>query len=172
MNIVLIGFMGSGKSCVARELGKNLQLPVIETDELVLARSQKASVNEIFEQDGEIHFREMEIEIARDLQDKKNTIIATGGGVIMNTIIIDYLKKNGKIVFLDTSFETIYSRLKGNASRPNFKDKDCAKALYKFRLPLYKKYSDMTISTEDRAPREIARAIEDSLFKISNPNDQ
>jgi len=159
MNIVLIGFMGSGKSSVAWELEKKINFPVVEMDELVVARSGRKSVNEIFERDGEVCFRELEIDVARDLQVKEQVIISAGGGVVMNGIIIDYLKANGKLIFLDTPFETICSRLQGDATRPKFQDKDAARALYELRLPLYKEYADRIISTEGKAPQELAEAI-------------
>ena len=158
-NIILIGFMGSGKSSVARELAKKVHLPVVEMDELIVERSKRKSVNDIFRKDGEVRFRELEVEVANGLHSKDGMVISTGGGVVMNGIIIEYLKTNGKVVFLDTSFETICSRLQGDASRPKFQDKDAARALYELRLPLYKEYADRIISTEGKAPQELAEAI-------------
>ena len=133
MKISLIGFMGSGKTSVAKVLARKLNLKNIEMDDLVLKKSKRQSIPEIFSKDGEAHFREIEIEVARDLRTEKDKIISTGGGVIMNKITIDYLKENGKIIFLKTSFKTILDRLINDVSRPLFKDKSKARKLFLFR---------------------------------------
>ena len=83
MNIILIGFMGSGKTAISQELGKKLNLPAIDMDDLI---EEKAGMTtpEIFDKFGEKRFRELETEVAKELGEKSNIIIATGGGVILN----------------------------------------------------------------------------------------
>jgi shikimate kinase len=159
MNIVLIGFMGSGKSSVAFELGKKLNMKTKETDTLVLAKSKRKSIKDIFLIDGEIRFRELEIEIAKKLSGEKEIVISTGGGIVMNKICIDYLKQNGTVIFLSTTFAEIERRLKGDTTRPLFMDKKQAQKLFMMRKQLYKNYTSVTIKTDGKSIDEITHLI-------------
>ena len=151
--------MGSGKTSIANMLAEKTGMPFIEMDDLIVQISERESVNDIFEQDGEIRFRELEIKTAKIVAQKHNTIISTGGGVVMNKIIIDYLKQNGTVIFLDASFEIIEQRLAGDTTRPLFKNKDQAKKLYDFRRSLYEHYADITIQTDNKTLEKITEAI-------------
>jgi 3-phosphoshikimate 1-carboxyvinyltransferase len=162
-NIVLIGFMGSGKTTISRLLAKKLQLELVETDDEIIKRSGLKSVNEIFEKKGEAFFRELEKEVISEYADKSNHIISCGGGVIENPENIKALKENSKLIFLSASFETITGRIKNQLIRPLFKDAEKAKELYTRRLPIYKSYSDITIETDNLTPEQIVKAIENSL---------
>src|SRR5579885_2276130 len=102
-NIVLIGFMGSGKSTIAKLLAEKLQYKAIEMDTLIIEKSGRISDTEIFDTDGEVRFRELEVHVAKELQDVTTSVISTGGGAVMNKLVIDYLKKNGIVVFLKNS---------------------------------------------------------------------
>lgn len=158
MKLILIGFMGSGKTTVGNLLAKKLNLEVIEMDELIIKQEGK-SINNIFSQDGEIKFRELETQIAKDLDIKNNVVISTGGGVVTNKKNIDYLKKNGKIIFLKTSFTEIEKRLKNVKDRPLFKDKKKAKELFIFRQSLYEEYADLIVNTNGRSVEEVTYEI-------------
>ncbi|MFH0772974.1 MAG: shikimate kinase [bacterium] len=159
MNIILIGFMGSGKSSVAHKLAQKLKCSHIETDLSILNKSGRKSIKEIFLLDGEIRFREMEIEVAKKMSAEKNVVISTGGGMVINKICIDYLKQNGKAIFLSTSFEEITRRLQGDDSRPLFVDRKAARKLFKFRKKLYEHYADIRVSTDNRSVDEIINII-------------
>lgn len=158
MNIILIGFMGTGKSSVAALLAKKLSMEYVEMDKLVERKAGK-SVEEIFETEGEIVFRGYEIEVARSLRDKKNAVISCGGGVVMNKIIIDYLKQNGVIVGLFADFQTIRKRVENDLPRPLFKDIEKAEELYNFRKQLYEYFADKKVSTDDKSLEEVAQEI-------------
>lgn len=159
MKIILIGFMGSGKSAVAKTLAKKLSAQAIDMDELVLKLSKRKSISEIFEKDGEISFRELEIKIAKKLTKTKNAVIATGGGVVMNKIIIDYLRSNSKIIYLKTSFHAISQRLSQSTDRPLFKDLKKAEELYNQRLPFYNYHADITIITNNKSLEKVTDKI-------------
>jgi len=159
MNIILIGFMGSGKSSVAEALSRKLKRRHIETDSSILEQSGRSSIKELFLLDGEMRFREMEIEIAKEIGAKSDAIISTGGGIVINKICIDYLKRNGKVIFLSTSFAEIVRRLQGDDSRPLFADKEAAQQLFTFRKRLYKQYANVTVDTDDRSIDEIINII-------------
>jgi len=159
MNIILIGFMGSGKSSVAHLLAKKLNMSCKETDNLLLRQSGRKTIKEIFALDGEIRFRGLEIDQAKQLSKENNVVISTGGGMVINKICIDMLKQNGKVIFLSTSFKEIEKRLKGDVSRPLFADKAKALKLFQFRQHLYKEYADVIIRTDGKTIEEITNLI-------------
>src|SRR3990167_5099498 len=143
MNIVLIGFMGSGKSTVAKRLAKLLGISWVEMDELVYQKTNTRNMHEVFALGGELLLRETEIAIAKEYASKENLVISTGGGVVLNQIILDYLKEaGGKVIFLNARFEQIVTQLEGDNSRPLVRDLTSTKKLYDFRLPLYLNYAD------------------------------
>lgn len=159
MNIILIGFMGAGKTSLAKILAKKLDFKSIDMDSLIVDKSGRKSDNEIFEKDGELAFREYEILVSNEVKDEQNTVISTGGGIVMNKINIDYLKKNGVVVFLKSSFETSHKRVNKDDPPPNFKDLKKAKELYDLRQPLYTAYADVTVETDDKHVEDIAEEI-------------
>ena len=150
--------MGSGKTTVANILAKKLNLEVIEMDDLIVKQAGK-SINQIFEDDGEGRFRELELQTSKDLRRKHNVVISTGGGVVMNKINIDYLKENGKIIFLKTSFLEIEKRIKNNNTRPLFRNKKIAKKLFIFRQKLYEEYADLIVDTDFKSIKEVATSL-------------
>lgn len=160
MKIILIGFMGSGKSSVAQKLSSLLHLSLLEMDELVLQKTDTKSMHEVFAKGGELLLRETEIAIAQEYAWASNIVISTGAGVVHNKIVLDYLKKrDGKITFLNAAFQTIASRLAGDTSRPLFQNRKDAQSLYHFRQPLYLKYADNMIEVERKSIDEIVQEI-------------
>lgn len=125
MNIVLTGFMASGKSAISKALHKLLpHYDLVDTDDLIVKETGK-SINQIFDEIGEVGFREIEHKIICRVSDLSDTIISTGGGVVLNKNNIDALRKNGVIVNIAPDFETIKARLgRARASRPLLRDSD------------------------------------------------
>ncbi len=158
-NIVLIGFMGSGKTTASQILAKKLDKKSVEMDDLILKASKRKTISEIFKKDGEVRFRELEIEVAKKIGSKKDVIISTGGGVVMNKIIIDYLLQNGKIVYLETAFDVVEKRLKGEKDKPLFKNVLKARKLFEFRKPLYDYFSEYMVNTNTKTPEQVADEI-------------
>lgn len=167
MKIILIGFMGSGKSSVAKKLSDLLALPTLEMDELIFQKTKTKSMHEVFALGGEALLREKEMEVAQEYASMSNIIVSTGGGVVLNQVILNKFKiANAKIFFLNASFETIATRLANDRSRPLFKNDVEAKSLYHFRHPLYLKYADHMIEVDHKSIEEIAlEIIENSLKK-------
>lgn len=160
MKIILIGFMGSGKSSVAKKLGELLNLTVLEMDEHVFQKTSTKSMHEVFELGGELLLRETEIAIAKEYASTDNGIISTGAGAVLNKIILDYLKEaSGQVFFLHASFKTIVTRLAGDVTRPLFKNRIEAESLYHFRHPLYLKYADQIIEVENKTVEDVAQEI-------------
>ena len=167
MNIVLIGFMGTGKSSVAPLVADKLNMEYIEMDKLIEKKAGK-SIEKIFSDDGEIAFREFEVAVARDLRNINNAVVSCGGGVVMNKIIIDYLKINGVVVGMFADFETIFKRVAGDMPRPLFKDRKVAEKLYNFRKPLYELYADKRVNTDDKSVEEVAGEIVEVIKSSSH----
>lgn len=159
MKIILIGFMGSGKTTIAKHLAKQLGIERIDMDEVIIQQSGRSSDQEIFEKDGELRFRELETSVAQQLQHTDQAVISTGGGIVMNAINLLYLKTNGTVIFLHNSFETSKKRVNKNNLPPLFRDETKAHALYALRLPLYTYHADVTIATEGKTPEEITNEI-------------
>lgn len=160
MKIILIGFMGSGKSSVAKKLSTFFKWPVIEMDELVLEKTNSKNMAEVFTKGGEHLLRETELVLSEEIASLKERIISTGGGVVLNKVILEHLKKNnGKIFFLRASFSTLSMRLRNEETRPLFKDTREAEALYNFRQPLYLKAADCVIDVNQKTVEEIAEEI-------------
>jgi len=171
MKIVLIGFMGSGKSSTGAALAEILGVPVIDTDSLALHKSGYPSIKDIFDKEGEAFFRSLEEEVARDLQGEEG-IIATGGGVVVREATMRELAKDATVVFLDLPFSAIEKRLEGDTSRPLFRDVVAARRLYEGRLPLYERYASLVVSIGkpgacslalECTPRDVALSILDGL---------
>src|ERR1035437_3779739 len=108
-NIALIGFMGTGKTAVGKLLAARLNKKFIELDDLIVQAAGKP-ITQIFEQDGEIAFRELEIAVVKQVAQRKRQVIACGGGIVLNRINIDRLKENGVVVLLTATPSVILKR--------------------------------------------------------------
>ncbi len=160
MKIILIGFMGAGKTTVAKIIAKKLKLEMIDMDSIVLGKSGRKSINEIFEKDGEAKFRKIEQEVAKDVSKKDDVIISTGGGVVMNPLIMDYLRANGTTVYLSSSFDKIKKRVSLKKVRPPlFQNIKSAKKLFDLRSPLYERYANLNIETDNKDIYDVAKEI-------------
>ena len=149
-NIALIGFMGVGKTAVGRALAKKLNKRFVELDSLIEQKAGKP-IPDIFQQDGEITFRELEIEVTKEVATGKNLVIACGGGIVLNKINIDRLRQEAIIVHLTASPQVILKRTSGDGvRRPLLEVADPAltiRELLKFRRPCYEHASDIKIDT-------------------------
>ena len=147
-NIILTGFMGSGKSTVGRILAKEINSYFLDTDVLI-ETFENRKISEIFEKFGEKKFRKMEKQcfdwIKRDV---KNTVISVGGGF---PVFIPEIKEAGIVIYLKVDFEDILKRMdkKELQKRPLFKDIEKAKELYDYRNKIYEKLADYIIENSD-----------------------
>ena len=161
-NIALIGFMGTGKTVVGRLLAEKLGKSFLELDKLIEQKAGK-TIPEIFQQDGEITFRELEIEATGDVAKRKNTVIACGGGIVLNQINIDRLRKHSVVVYLMASPEVILKRTSSDKDeRPLLVAEDKAaevKRLLKFRRPFYERGADITVDTSGLDVTAVAAQI-------------
>ena len=149
-NIVLIGFMGSGKSMVARALGERLKREIVSTDGLIEAREGQ-SIAWIFEKKGEAYFRALEHAVIKEVSIRRGIIIDCGGGSLLVPENLKFLKTNGIVFYLQASLEVIFERIKSESHRPLLKVPDplgTLELLYQQRLPLYNQ-ADYTIDAND-----------------------
>jgi shikimate kinase len=165
-SIALIGFMGAGKTAVGRALAAKLGREFIETDSLIEQKTGR-SIPEIFQQDGEIGFRELEIEVAKEVASQKNAVIACGGGMVLNKINIDRLRRECIIIYLMASPGIILKRTSGDKNgRPLLPVSDRAsqiKELLRFRQPFYERAADMKIDTSKLSIDSVAERIVEKL---------
>ncbi len=167
-NVALIGFMGTGKTAVGKVLAKKLNREFIELDALIEQKAGK-SIPEIFQQHGEVAFRELEIEVTKEIASKEHLVIACGGGIVLNKINIDRLKSNSVIVYLTASPNIILKRtLTDGEGRPLLNVSDRAseiRELLKFRKPFYERAADIRLNTSKLDIDVIAKQIITKLKK-------
>ncbi|MFC1933679.1 shikimate kinase [Chloroflexota bacterium] len=149
-NIALIGFMGTGKTVVGQLLAKKLDRKFIELDSLIEQQAGK-SIPDIFQQDGEIAFRGLEIEAIKKIASEKYSIIACGGGIVLNKINIDRLREGARIVYLTASPRIILKRVSTEEGQRPLLEVDnpalTIQQLLRFRKPFYERAADITINT-------------------------
>ena len=151
-NIYLIGPMGSGKSTIGIRLAKTLGSAFFDTDREIEARTG-ASVNLIFDIEGEAGFREREHNMLKALSDKKGILVATGGGIILNEENRQLLKNTGLVIYLKTSIQQQLQRLRRDKTRPilqNRNKEDKLIELAAFRNPLYEQTAHLVFPAKNR----------------------
>jgi shikimate kinase len=158
--IVLVGFMGAGKTTVGHLLSERLGLPFVDSD-LVIEQRSGRSVRQIFAEDGEPAFRELEHQVVADLLDGPGAVLALGGGAAENPRTRDRLA-TAQVVYLYVGYEQAMRRVGGDPGRPLLARPGLA-ATYERRLPLYAEIATLTVSTDDRDPEAISQDILASL---------
>ena len=162
-NIILEGFMGSGKSTVSEILSDKLDLELIDTDEAI-EEAEGRKISDIFERDGEEAFRDMETGLVEMMvsDHMRETVISLGGGLPVREKNRELLKKVGKVVYLRTAPETVYDRLKGDDTRPLLKSEDPLariKELQDKRGKIYEEAADIIVDTDGKTPVQVADEI-------------
>ena len=153
-NIVLIGFMGCGKSTVGKKLAGALGFEFSDTDAMIEEAYGK-TISAMFAEDGEEYFRNAETELLQKLSSEaKGLVLATGGGMPMREENAALLKKIGTVIFLETKIETILERLQNDTGRPlaDGEDREARlRPLYEKRLPVYRAAADYILDTEEKS---------------------
>ena len=160
-NIVLIGFMGTGKTTVAKALQQRFGMDIIEMDQIIAER-EGMSIPEIFEKRGEPYFRDAETRLLIELQQKKNAVISCGGGTPLREVNAAEMKKNGKVVLLTARPETVLARVREDHGRPlleNNKNLSHITELMEQRRPKYEAAADIIVKTDGRSAEEICSEI-------------
>ena len=119
-NIVLVGFMGTGKTTVGRAIAKKLGIQFIDTDDVIEQKNQ-VKIADLFAEHGEPYFRDLESQAVQEVAKMDNQVVSTGGGVVLRLSNLERLKQNGRIFCLTATSQTIWCRVRGNADRPLLK---------------------------------------------------
>jgi shikimate kinase len=164
-NVLLVGFMGAGKSICGRLLARRLGRCFVETDDMIVARDGR-SIPDIFVAEGEERFRQLEAEAVESLQMKTDHVVATGGGLPCREGRMEVLKSLGTVVWLDGDFRELYERARRGGERPMLHGRSAAEveALYRQRTPYYRQ-AHLTIDTTglgvDEVVGRLVRALRD-----------
>ena len=168
-NIMLIGFMGTGKSTVSRQLSKTTSRKEIDLDKYI-EEYMGINIPDIFAKYGEDKFRDIETECLKKVVSEEDAIISCGGGIVIRSENDNIMKENGTIVLLTAKPENIYDRVKNSTNRPvlngNMNVEYIAGLLEK-REPMYYRAAQLIISTDDKNVEEISREILDKIKKNS-----
>jgi len=157
-NIILIGMPGSGKSTVGVLLAKQVALDFVDTDVLIQT-SQQRTLQAIVDTDGQAELRKIEEGVLLGLT-RQSCVIATGGSAVYSDQAMRHLKSAGVVVFLDVDLATLEARVQDFSTRGLAKSPDQSFAqLFAERLPLYKKYADITIKSVEQSPEDLCAAI-------------
>ena len=160
MNVVLIGFMASGKTSVGRRIAKRLGFRFLDMDHFI-EQEQGRTISEIFATEGEPHFRALETGLLRRLTQHDNTVISCGGGVVTTPGNLELLKQIGVAVFLNAAPEDIIRRLENDTRRPKVQGgglRERVTTLLAQRMPLYQQ-ADVTIQTLGKTPNQVAGEV-------------
>lgn len=172
MNIVLIGYRGTGKSTVAKIISDKTGMPVFGMDARIVEKAGM-SIPDIVADNGWDRFRDLETEVAVEASQKDKCIIDTGGGIITRTENMDVLRKNAIVFWLKADLHTILSRIESSEDRPSLTGKKSfleeVEDVLKERTPKYLSSADFSIDTAPYTPQQIAERII-SLFKKEKKN--
>ena len=161
LNIYLIGMMGAGKTTIGRTLAPRLNYRFFDTDSTTEAIAKKP-ITQIFDQEGEPYFRELETKVLTELSVYTRSVIATGGGIIQKQMNWSYLRQ-GLIIWLDVDPEILKKRLGRDKSRPLA---DKLESLLETRRPLYAQADIHLKIAEDSSPQNIANQILDTIPSV------
>ena len=165
-HIFLIGFMGCGKSSIGKKLSFQLKKPFTDLDSMVEVK-EKRTINQIFEEDGEQSFRDMETSVLISMFDTKlSYVVATGGGLVMREKNRRIMKKQGIIIYLKASADTLYERLEGDEKRPLLQTEDPKAKIEQLlaeRGPIYEKIADKIVEVDGLTPSEVCKLCVDAF---------
>lgn len=165
-HIVIIGFMGSGKTRVGKRLSQDLGLPFVDVDK-VIVKKMNLSVREILQKFGDPYYRALETMVIKELiHDQDRKIISVSSGLPMQEQNDAYLKELGTILYIKGSFETLKKRLEGTSKDPILDGADRderIRKLLKQRDPVYEKYADVTVVTGVKPFESLVEEIKEKL---------
>lgn len=156
-NLFFIGFMGVGKSTIARMVAKEINARLIEMDETIEAE-EGSSINEIFAAKGEEYFRDLETALIERISEQEGMVVSCGGGAVLRPQNLELMKKSGKIIYLSATPETIFRRVRYSNNRPLLRDNmnvEYITQLMEQRIEIYEQAADVIIVTDDKNKPEI-----------------
>lgn len=160
--VFFIGFMGAGKTSVARRLARTCGVASVDMD-TYLERRENRKIKDIFVSEGEASFRLIETDVLRELAAKDPLLVSCGGGVVTQPANRLIMKEGGFVVFLNVTADEAKSRISDTSSRPLFQDLEAAREIAEQRLPIYREAADITIETAGKSVAAIAREVQVAL---------
>lgn len=160
-NLYLIGFMGSGKSTVAKVFQDEYHMTLVEMDAEIV-KQENREISEIFAREGEEYFRDLETALVKKIQIGKNQVVSCGGGAVLRNENVAMMKASGKLVLLRAKAETILERVKGNSDRPLLNGNmnvEYIAGLMEKRRAIYEAAADLVIDTDGKSVHAICREI-------------
>ncbi len=164
-NVVLIGPMGAGKSTIGRQLSAKLGFEFLDTDTIIESRSG-ADIPWIFDVEGEQGFRDRETAVLNDVLNVKNSVVATGGGIVMREENRALLQRIGKVFYLCAGVEQLIKRTQKDKKRPLLQVADPQKKikeLLELRDPIYRQIADAVIVTDGSSAKSVVQEISDAI---------
>lgn len=164
-HLFLIGFMGVGKTSTARALSRKLGVRELDTDALIVEQ-EGMPISQIFQERGEEAFRRMETELLDKIEKKAPCIVSCGGGMVLRPENVRKMKRQGRILLLSASPETIYEHVKDSTNRPLLEGNmnvEYIAGLMAQREPLYEAAADLKLMTDGMTPRQSAEKIMEVL---------
>jgi shikimate kinase len=165
LNVILIGFMGCGKTTVGQLLARQLGFQFIDTDQLIVKKARR-NIPLLFEQEGETGFRAIESSILDDLATTDRAVIATGGGTITVADNLPKLRRLGLVIWLNPPEEVLFQRIMRNQDRPLVRTENPRQTVHDLlaaRRPLYTKAADLDVDVSDVTPDEAAYGLAESV---------
>lgn len=163
-HVFFIGFLGAGKSTLARNLGGMFNRRFVDTDRMV-ERKMRMSVTKIFETFGEKEFRALETRALESLSRDKSLLVSCGGGVIETPANIEIIHRLGYCVYLDGDIDDSLRQIRRSDTRPDFRSAEHATALLEHRRPLYKQAADFTVDIRGRSFTDVSYSVAELLLE-------
>lgn len=163
-HVFFIGFLGAGKSTLARNLGQMFRRRYVDTDRLVERRCGR-SVTQIFEREGESQFRALETEVLRSLVEQRSLLVSCGGGIVETPVNIDLMHEMGYCVYLDGDLDDSLRQIRRSDTRPDFQSVAHAAALIDHRRPLYRKAADLVLDIRGKSFTDVSYSCAELLLE-------
>ena len=170
-NLVLIGFMGSGKSALGKWISQNVNMEFYDTDEYIVSKENR-EITEIFATDGEKYFRDLETEAIKEMKDRfSGAVISVGGGLPLREENRELLNLLGTVIYLRTTEDTLAKRLENDTKRPLLAGNDIKIRIHDLlmqRVRIYENIAQIIVDTDDRTYDQIYNEIEDIILAKRN----
>lgn len=163
-HIFFIGFLGAGKTTLARNLGGMFRRPYVDTDRLV-ERQCGRSISRIFRQEGEAGFRKRETRVLRSLARERSLLVSCGGGIVGRKENVRLMRQMGTVVYLEGDFSDSLRQIRSVAARPDFKSREHAERLFERLRPLYVDAADLTLDIRGKSFQEVSYCCAELLLE-------
>lgn len=163
-HVFFVGFLGAGKSTLARNLGQLFHRRYVDTDRLVERKSGR-TVTQLFEQEGEARFRELETDVLRGLRQERSLLVSCGGGIVETPENIELMHEMGHCVYLDGDLDDSLRQIRRSDTRPDFRSAEHAAELLGHRRPLYRQAADLTLDIRGKSFTDVSYSCAELLLE-------